>query len=323
MNDEGLGYRRLASPLHAARAWIGALWTVSLIAAAVIVSAPSVLAALIIAVLGAGVGAGVGRQLTRSLRMIAIVVVPIVAINVLVSRNGLTVFARLGDLGPFGQGDLTVEALVFGAWVALKVALVMLLTTLAWLTVDPDELMRIFRRFSFRAALTASLALRMLPLLAADARRLAEAQRSRPQGPTGVRARALLLGAVVAGSLDRAMDVAATLEVRGFAAGAAHRTDAGGRAGAARAAGARSRCRRLLARHRAHAGAAFSRHDLAFAASALGVLALAALGNLGGFDEFSAYPLVHAPVSAGTLATCVAFAVVVLLPFLDRRGIES
>jgi hypothetical protein len=37
--------------------------------------------------------------------------------------RGLTVFARLGDLGPFGQGDLTVEALVYGAVIALKVTL--------------------------------------------------------------------------------------------------------------------------------------------------------------------------------------------------------
>ena len=68
---------------------------------------------------------------------------PIVLVNVLVSRDGLTVFARLGDLGPFGQGDLTVEALVYGAVIALKVTLLILITTLASLTVDPDELLRI------------------------------------------------------------------------------------------------------------------------------------------------------------------------------------
>jgi len=34
----------------------------------------------------------------------------VVLVNLLVSRDGLTVFARLGDLGPFGQGDLTLEA---------------------------------------------------------------------------------------------------------------------------------------------------------------------------------------------------------------------
>ncbi len=45
----------------------------------------------------------------------AIVLVLTVVVNVLVSREGLTVFARLGDWGPLGQVDLTVEAVVYGA----------------------------------------------------------------------------------------------------------------------------------------------------------------------------------------------------------------
>src|SRR3979409_758963 len=101
-------------------------------------------------------------------------------VNLLVSRDGLTVFARLGDLGPFGQGDLTLEAVVFGAVIALKVMLLIVITTLASLTVEPDAMLRIVRRLSFRSALTASLATRMIPVLAADAQRLAEAQRTRP-----------------------------------------------------------------------------------------------------------------------------------------------
>jgi energy-coupling factor transport system permease protein len=212
-------FRRLASPLHAARASVGATWALALMTATLVLFNPLVLLALTLAVLGAGAAAGVGRQLARGLRTAAIIGLPIVLVNVLVSRQGLTVFARLGDLGPFGQGDLTLEALVYGAVIALKVSLLILVTTLASLTVDPDALLRALRRLSFRSALTASLAMRMIPLLAADARRLAEAQRTRPGGaPTGAQARVGVLGAVVGGSLDRAMDVAATLELRGFAA---------------------------------------------------------------------------------------------------------
>jgi energy-coupling factor transport system permease protein len=305
---EGLGYRRLGSPLHATRAWIAAAWASALIAAALIFSQPILLAALILGVLGAGIGAGVGRALMRTLRTVAFVAIPIVVINVLVSRNGLTVFARLGDLGPFGQGDLTLEALVFGVWIVLKLGIVMLVTTLAGLTIDPDELMRIFRGFSFRSALTASLALRMVPLLSADGRRLAEAQRTRPDGQRGVRARALLLGAVVAGSLDRAMDVAATLEVRGFAA---------------RRNVPRSRRPSSLAPRRPpRISAPLSRHDLAFLASALAILLLAVAGTLLRLDDFNAYPLVRAPLSAGTLLLCGAIVAAIVLPFCDRRGIE-
>jgi energy-coupling factor transport system permease protein len=291
-------YRRLSSPLHAARAGVGAMWALTLTTATLMLFHPLVLLALALAVLGAGYGAGVGRQLVRTLRIAAIVVVPIVAINVLVSRDGLTVFARLGDLGPFGQGDLTMEAAVYGVVIGLKVTLLILVTTLASLAVDPDELLRALRRLSFRSALTASLATRMIPLLAADSERLAEAQRTRPPGvPTGPRARVALLGAVVGGSLDRAMDVAATLELRGFAV-------------------ARRPRRRALMRR------PWSRHDVAFACSSAAILALALMGELGEGASFQAYPLIHMPVTVATGALCAALLAAILLPFTDRQGID-
>ncbi|HEV3282832.1 MAG TPA: energy-coupling factor transporter transmembrane component T [Solirubrobacteraceae bacterium] len=295
MRSTLLYYRPLASPLHAARAGVGALWIASLSAATLLLYHPLALLALLAGVLAAGAGAGVGRMLARSMRTGAIVWLPIVLVNVLVSRDGLTVFARLGDLGPFGQGNLTLEALVFGAVVALKVMLLILVTTLASLAVDPDETLRILRRLSFRSALTASLATRMIPVLAADAGRLAEAQRTRPQGPPrGARGRMALLRAVVGGSLDRAMDVAATLEVRGFA-------------------GAR-RAPRL--------SRPWSRHDAAFLVSALAVLGLALLARVTGAASFDAYPEVHAPTGAATILVSVGMLAAVLFPFAARRGIE-
>ncbi len=290
-----LFYRRLPSPLHAARAGVAALWVATLTVAALLLFHPLVLLALLAGVLWAGAGAGVGRPLLRSLRTGAIVWLPIVLVNVLVSREGVTVFVRLGSLGPFGQGNLTVEALVYGAVIALKVTLLILITTLASLTVDPDELLRILRRLSFRSALTASLATRMIPVLAADAQRLAEAQRTRPDGPPrGTRGRVALLRAVISGSLDRAMDVAATLEVRGFSS----------------------------ARRAPRLTRPWSRHDIAFLASAVAVLALAVCGRLAGAASFSAYPELDAPVTVGTLVLCAGLIAAVVLPFTDRRGID-
>ena len=295
MRSTLLYYRRLASPLHATRAGVGAVWVASLSVATILLYHPLVLLTLLAAVLAAGAGAGVGRRLLRSMRTGAIVWLPIVLVNVLVSRDGLTVFARLGDLGPFGQGNLTLEAVVFGGVVALKVMLLILITTLASLAVDPDETLRILRRLSFRSALTASLATRMIPVLAADAQRLAEAQRTRPSGPPrGARGRIALLRAVVVGSLDRAMDVAATLEVRGFA----------------------------TARRAPRLPRPWSRHDGAFLASALAVTVLALLGRLSGAARFEAYPEVHAPTSLATIMLSAGLLVAALAPFADRRGIE-
>jgi energy-coupling factor transport system permease protein len=325
-------YRRVASPLHATRASVGAVWAMAIVVAALSTEHPIVLCGLALAIVLAGVASGVGYKLVRSLRTAAIVAVPIVMVNVLVSRHGLTVLARLGDLGPFGQGNLTLEALVYGVVIALQVTILMLATTLASLAVDPDELLRAVRRVSFRSALTASLATRMIPVLANDARRLAEAQRTRPDADAGgrrgdgsstlsggsgsgvgltrfgvTRARArgdslasraytrvTLLSAIVGSSLDRAMDVAATLELRGFA----------------------------VARRVRYVRRPWSRHDLAFACSAAALAALALSARVGGVGKFGAYPEIHAGEAAPTVALALAFMAVVLLPFADRRGIE-
>ncbi len=72
----------------------------------------------------------------------------------------------------FGQIDVTVEATVYGGVLGLRALGVIGCGALYSVAVDPDELLRAFRRVSFRSALTAALATRMMPVLARDARRL-------------------------------------------------------------------------------------------------------------------------------------------------------
>jgi energy-coupling factor transport system permease protein len=78
--------------------------------------------------------------------------------------------------------------------------------------VDPDELMRAVRRFSYRSALTASLATRLVPVLVRDATRMSEAARCRAKPAP----RSMVARAALASALDRAVDVAAALELRGY-----------------------------------------------------------------------------------------------------------
>jgi energy-coupling factor transport system permease protein len=283
-------YRRRASPLHAARAGVGAAYAAALAACALIFEHPLALAAVAVAALGAAVGAGVGREVARTARYTVPLVVLVALVNALVVRDGLTVFARLGELPPFGRIDLTVEALVFGLVLGSRVMVVVMCCALFTAAVDPDEMLRLFRRVSFRSALTAALATRLIPVLARDARRMAEARACRPcPGP-----RVAVLRAVATSALDRAIDVAATLEVRGY-----------GAAGAARP-----------------ARAPWSRHDLAFAAATVVVVALAVSARIAGVADFNAYPSLSAPLGAGELAFAAVLVVVALAPFLDRKGIE-
>jgi len=283
-------YRRRASPLHAARAGVGSLFCVVLAGVALSFEHPLLLAAVLLAVLLAGAGAGVGDVVARSLLWGLPFAVLIAVVNALVVRDGLTVIARLGHLAPFGEVDMTLEATAYGAILGLRALIVIACFALHSAAVDPDELLRAFRRLSFRSALTAALATRMVPVLARDARRFRDAQRCRPGRPA---ARLALARAVTSGALDRAVDVAATLEVRGYGSGA------------------------KPARRRRP----WSRHDLAFAASALGLAALGVAASVGGWESFDAYPTLLAPVDGGELGLAAVLLAVALLPFADRRGI--
>ena len=209
-----MSYRRRASPLHAARAAAGGAYCVALAVCALAFEHPLALAAVAAAVLGAAAAAGVGREVARSARYTLPLALVVAIVNALVVRDGLTVFARLGDVPPFGQVDLTVEALVYGLVLGGRVLVVILCCALFTTSVDPDELLRAFRRVSFRSTLTAALATRLVPVLMRDARRMADAHACRPRpGP-----RIAVLRAVATNALDRAVDVAATLEVRGYGA---------------------------------------------------------------------------------------------------------
>src|ERR1700734_3119492 len=97
-------YRRRASPLHAARAGAGCLYCLALGLAALLLSAPLALGAVVVAIAGAAVGAAV---FALPLGLI------VMAVNMLVAQGGLTVIARLGDLPVFGQTDVTLEATVY------------------------------------------------------------------------------------------------------------------------------------------------------------------------------------------------------------------
>jgi len=289
-----MSYRRRASPLHAARAAAAIGWCLALGVAALIESNPVLLGAVALSVLVSGLLAGVGRELRRSLLWAVPLWFTIAAINVLVTRNGLTVIWRMGDLPLLGQTDVTLEASVYGAVLGLRAVALVLIGTLYSVAVDPDEVLRLFRGLSFSSALSATIATRMVPVLVRDSRRLAEAQRCRPGRPPG---RAQLLRATTSGVLDRALDVAATLEVRGY--GSAHRR--------------RGRLHRP--------DGTWSRHDLAFAVSAVLVVAVAVAARATGWGALTAYPLLRAPAGARTLELAALLVVVALAPFADRRGI--
>ena len=139
----------------------------------------------------------------------------VVLVNVIVAQRGDTVLLRGLDLPVLGQVDVTLEALAEGCILALRILVALLVFAVWSACVDPDRILKAIRPFAARSALTATLISRLVPLAAADHMRLAEAAslRGPAAAPVG---RGALARRLVAGSLDRSVDVAATLELRGF-----------------------------------------------------------------------------------------------------------
>jgi energy-coupling factor transport system permease protein len=125
-------------------------------------------------------------------------------------------------LGPL---DVTVEELVIAAENALRLAAVTLAFTAYALLLDHDLLVA-SASFARRSSLAVALATRLVPTLQRDAGGLLEAVRGRGLDPAGVRGHARLLSPLVAGSLERAFNLAEAMEARGF--GRAGRTRAPG-----------------------------------------------------------------------------------------------
>ena len=283
-------YRRRVSPLHAVRAGVAVSYCLALALAALLASNPLELAAVTAAILGAGVAARVGRALRTALIVAIPMGIAIALVNALLTRDGLTVIARLGDLPLLGHTDVTLEATAYGGVLALRAVALILCGALYTAAVDPDEVLRLVRRVSFHSALTATVATRLVPVLVRDSRRLIDAQRCRPGAPPS---RWTLARAVTAGALDRALDVAAALEVRGY--GAARRPPRSSRA--------------------------WSRHDHAFLVSATVVASVAVAARAAGLSPFHAYPSLSAPVDPSVLIESSVLIAAALLPFANRRGI--
>jgi energy-coupling factor transport system permease protein len=250
-------------------------------------SNPIVLVATGCGVAVAGVAAGARDALATSLRWGLGLAVLVTAVNGLVTQRGYTVLVRGFEMPVLGALDVTMEALVAGAVLALRILVVVMAFAVYSACVDHDRVLRMLRPVAGRSALTATLIARLVPVAAADHVRLREAAALRGPGaaPAG---RAALARRLVAGSLDRAVDVAATLELRGY--GGPH-----GRA-------ASEPLRR-------------SRHDGRFLCAGIAVAVVGLAARPASIGDFEPYPTLVLDADLATLALAAAIPAVAWAPF--------
>jgi energy-coupling factor transport system permease protein len=284
-----LAYRPGRSALHRARPSASIAFLGSFVLVAAIYPSPLVLVAVGVAVGLVGFECGAGRAVGASLRIALPLFLFMVLVNALVSHRGDTVLIRGWEMPVLGNTDITLESLAEGAKIGLLVVVVILTFAVYSACVDPDRVLRVLRPVAKRSAMTAGLVTRMVPLAVADGARLSEAAALRGPGAERV-GRAALARRVVEGSLDRAVDVAATLELRGHS---------------------------LPVRPRQRRERSLDDAPLLWAAGAVTLLALVArAAGAGGFDT---YPTIQLDTGPLTLLLCAALFVLAAVPFALRR----
>jgi len=114
-----------------------------------------------------------------------------------------------------GQLDVTHEELHNGLFQGLRLTAVALAFAAYALLLDHDKLVQA-AGFARRSVLAVALATRLVPTLERDAAGLTESLRGRGVEVSGVRGRARLLTPLLAGSLERALNLAEAMEARGY-----------------------------------------------------------------------------------------------------------
>jgi energy-coupling factor transport system permease protein len=133
----------------------------------------------------------------------------------LVARYGGVVYWEGPEVPVIGQLDVTSEEVSEALFQSLRLIAVGLAFAAYALLLDLDGLLLAGGRLR-RSVLAVALATRLVPTLERDAAGFVEALRGRGLVVKGVRGRARLISPLVAGSLERSLNLAESMEARGF-----------------------------------------------------------------------------------------------------------
>ncbi|MGZ4382660.1 MAG: energy-coupling factor transporter transmembrane component T family protein [Gaiellaceae bacterium] len=139
----------------------------------------------------------------------------VVVVTPFVEQIGTHVLWSGPTVPVLGQLDVTREELRNGIFQGLRLTAVALAFAAYALLLDHDRLVQ-GARFARRSVLAVALGTRLVPTLERDAAGLVESLRGRGVEVNGVRGRARLLSPLLAGSLERSLNLAEAMEARGY-----------------------------------------------------------------------------------------------------------
>jgi len=154
--------------------------------------------------------------------------VAIIIINALVSSYGShVIFEFPGQIPVLGSPVVTIEAIIYGVAMSLRLLAIISAFALLTLTVNPDDMMlaMIKMKLPYKSVLVTTLSTRFVPTLLDDVDRITDVQRSRGleldkgRFVNRIKNRSSIVTALLSNSLERATQVAEAMESRAFGTG--------------------------------------------------------------------------------------------------------
>lgn len=223
-----LQFKDKGTGIHKLNPFVKLTWLISIFVLALVFNHPLYLLLLFLATLPPVVAAKAWREWLASMRFVLYLCLAIVVINMLVSYHGSHILYQAPfKLPVMGVPTITLEAIVFGLGMALRLLVLISAFILINLTVHPDDMMLAMMKLKlpYKSVLVTSLSTRFVPTLIDDRERISDVQRSRglelDKGKLVQRVKnySTIIIPLLSNSLDRAVQVAEAMESRAFGSG--------------------------------------------------------------------------------------------------------
>jgi energy-coupling factor transport system permease protein len=205
-------------------------WTLAAAVSALVVRHPLYLTIILLAswlvYLAVEPNALAGRSWRGLLRLGALIWVITIPFNALVIHQGRVVLFRLPAHWPLVGGNITLEAVALGFVSGYSLWTLLVIFAAFNLAVDASQLLRYTPGFLQQSGVVTSIALTFVPQMLASGRDIREAQRIRGHRFRGWRDQLPLIMPLLTTALERAIQLAESLESRGLG-GASARTTGG------------------------------------------------------------------------------------------------
>ncbi len=221
-------YKNKETAIHKLDPFCKLGWVTSIFVLALIINNPIYLLLMFLVTLPMVIAARVWREWASVMKFAFFLCLAIIIINALVSSHGSHVLWRAPFQIPLiGAPVLTVEAVIFGVGMSLRLLAVISAFAMLTFATHPDDLMlsMIKVKLPYKSVLVTSLTTRFIPTLIDDVERISDVQRSRglelDRGNLfqRIKNRMAIIIPLLSNSLDRTVQMAEAMESRAFGHG--------------------------------------------------------------------------------------------------------